>query len=79
MTRQVVQRALPPHTEACGMPFSRKVSSTVAPGRIGMVRPLEWVRVGGRRMRKIRRRPHTAANVSPTRAKWVAKPILAQR
>ena len=51
MTRQVVQRALPPHTEACGMPFSRRVSSTVAPGRIGIVRPLEWVRVGGRRNR----------------------------
>ena len=31
-TRQVVQRALPPQTDAWGMPFSRSVSSTVAPG-----------------------------------------------
>ena len=31
-TRQVVQRARPPHTAACGMPCSRSVSSTVAPG-----------------------------------------------
>jgi hypothetical protein len=41
--RQVVQRARPPHTEACGMPLARRVSSTVAPGNILMVRPLAWV------------------------------------
>jgi hypothetical protein len=29
----VVQRALPPQTEACGMPFSRNASRTVAPGK----------------------------------------------
>ena len=29
ITRQVVQRARPPHTEACGTPLSRKVSSTL--------------------------------------------------
>ena len=39
--RHVVQRALPPQTEAWGMPFSRNVSSTVAPGSMGTVRPLE--------------------------------------
>ena len=49
--RQVVQRALPPQTEAWGMPFSRNVSSTVAPGNMGTVRPLEWVSRGGRRRR----------------------------
>ena len=38
--RQVVQRARPPHTEACGMPLARSVSSTVAPGSIVMLRPL---------------------------------------
>ena len=38
-TRQVVQRARPPHTEACGMRFSRSVSSTVAPASMAKVRP----------------------------------------
>ena len=28
-----MQRALPPQTEACGMPFSRNASRTVAPGK----------------------------------------------
>ena len=39
--RHVVQRARPPQTEAWGMPFSRNVSSTVAPGSMGTVWPFE--------------------------------------
>ena len=33
------------------MPLARSVSSTVAPGRIGMLCPLAWVNTGGLRRR----------------------------
>ena len=38
-TRQVEQRPRPPHTEGCGMPSARSISSTVAPARMVMIRP----------------------------------------
>ena len=78
-TRQVVQRARPPHTAACGMPCSRSVSSTVAPGSIGTVRPPECVSSGGRLRRSTMRRTPRAANGSSTSARCSDQPIAAMR
>jgi hypothetical protein len=41
------------------MPFSRNASSTVAPGNIGNIRPLEWDSRGG--LQKIEKRSSNAA------------------
>ena len=41
-TRQVVQRARPPHTEACGMPSSRIASSRLRPTGATITRPEAW-------------------------------------
>ena len=38
-TRQVEQRARPPHTEACGMRFMRLISSSVGPNGTRTVGP----------------------------------------
>jgi hypothetical protein len=41
-TRQVVQRARPPQTEACGKPASRTASRIMRPIGAAMTRPLAW-------------------------------------
>ena len=41
-TRQVVQRARPPQTEACGMPSSRIASRMLRPTGAVITRPDAW-------------------------------------
>ena len=68
-TRQVEQRARPPHIEACGMWKLRLASSTVQPRGTRTVRPGYEIEMSRRRPRSSALRMARATKVAPMMAK----------